>query len=392
MSPGDRGGYERTFRSSSRSTVLRDEQRAAVRESERRQEELRNASTEQERLEKQAESDRAAERARQLKQEQERAEADRRKNLRESEARTRGEEARSRAKAAEQSQARIDPNLARNTIGLPPKAAKRIYVMVVDDSGSNQAIAKAIKNGAGYIHAALGVLSEDSAIAFLFFSDHFDGANMLQEVDYTMGPDGDAVLRASMDNINDADGDDLPEAIECALAKINELDFGHIPKKHRHLILVTDVVAHGMGMSAFTRDSGCPHQVQWQDVLREVHQNFASFKVVATGNDSRVLKLQEKFIVPERLRFDLMDMVSGGLSHEERCRLVNNAVLCQIFVTLSPQAAESFFSGLYMKWLAEPQYGSATAERARAQITAFASYLEISDDERKSMLERVFGD
>lgn len=298
------------------------------------------------------------------------------------------EPARHVAKAPEPIRQPIESAKARNTITTPPKEAAELHIVLVDNSGSNKAIAESLKRGAGYLHGVCSQIAGDATIAMVFFSDHCDGFRLFQEADYTT-PDkeGESVLRASIDQIEVASGGDAAEAIECVLLKASELDFGHIAKTKRFLYLVSDEVAHGMGNSD---DHGCPLQKDWRKSLKKVHETYGSFQVVASGSDRDTFDLQKQFIEKSRLQFDLLDLATGQLTHDERCRLVTNALLLFIARNRGPQAVTTFLMLLVEKWLAEPQYGSDTLPRARRQINDFCQYLDLSADKKKDLLEKVF--
>lgn len=300
------------------------------------------------------------------------------------------EPARERAKEARRfNRNEIDHSLARNSITVPPHDAQEVHLIAVDNSGSNHDISVALCNAGGYIQAQASSLAGDAALAMQFFSDHCDGpGGLFQWVDYVMpGKNGEAMIRASVDAIRPANGGDTPEAIECALHELAKLDFHHVPREKRHLYLVTDVVAHGMGWRG---DDGCPYQRDWRESLLEVERSFGSFQIIATGSNSEMFALQKQFINdPQRLRYDLMDMVTSGLSNEERCRLVPNSVLFFIARNRGEQGVRMFLSSLFVKWMENPQYGSKTEERARAQIRGFIEYLELNNKEREELYHEV---
>ncbi len=318
-----------------------------------------------------------------------RVETERLERLRTSRTKAAAEPVRSRAKEVDQAEVRrgVDRKLARNKITSPDPRAKTAIVILTDNSGSNRDIARSLKRAAPYLHSVVKTLEPNAAVALMFFSDHWDGDRLLQEVDYTM-PDeeGATVLKSSIDCIEDAHGGDEAEAIECALHSATKLDFGGIPKEKRHLILVTDQVAHGMGEES---DDGCPIQRDWRTSLKEVRETYGSFQVVASGQIPQVFELQKKFIKSDRLQYDLMDLATGRLTHEERCRLVTNAVLFFIARNSGFQGVQLFLMMLFEKWLADPQYGSDTERRAREQIKDFAQYLEESPKKVQELLDQV---
>lgn len=146
--------------------------------------------------------------------------------------------------------------------------------------------------------------------------------------------------------------------------------------------------AHGMGYDG--TDAGCPEQKDWRKSLAKVHKTFGAFQVVASGSDREVFALQKKFLAEDRLKFDLMDLATGKLTHEERCRLVTNALLLFVARNRGFQTVSTFLMILLEKWLAEPQYGSETLPRARRQITDFCQYLEVSEDKKAELLRQIF--
>lgn len=322
-----------------------------------------------------------------------RAEDERAARLRENADRARREPRRERAKPLEPVKKKIDRRQARNSITTPPTQAKEVDIILVDNSSSNRVIADAMKKGTEYLHGVYGGFSVEAALACQFFSDHCDGPmGIFQEVDYTLpGLEGAQVMRASIDAIENVGGGDLPEAIECALYRASQYDFVHVPKERRHLYLVSDQVAHNMGSRC--QDDGCPEQRDWRDSLRRVNEVFGTFQVVASGDDREVFDLQKQFIASERRQFDLMNLAtSGRINHEERCRLVTNAVLFLIARNRGTQSVEGFLMNLLEKWTTpdEIRYGSDSVARAMEQVAQFTPYLEISVANIRRLLDRVF--
>ncbi|MFA6429807.1 MAG: hypothetical protein WCV84_04910 [Patescibacteria group bacterium] len=298
---------------------------------------------------------------------------------------------RAHAKARVERKEPIDLSLACNELTTPPpKVATECHLALVDNSGSNEEIARSLRTGSGYLMAIYEILASLGAFGTVFFSDHCDGARLFQDVGWVMpGERGAKILEASIAKVQPAGGGDAPEAIECALKRAAELDFGHIEKRSRHLYLVTDEVAHNMGYPR-SEDDGCPHQVSWRRSLELVHETFGTFQVIASGCDRKTFELQKQFIAPERRRFDLMDFATSRLSDEERCRLVANGLLFQVAKNRGQQTVGAFLMTLAEKWLAEPQYGCNTVARARSQIRDFIDYLDITEEARARLLERIF--
>jgi len=279
-----------------------------------------------------------------------------------------------------------DRQLARNTVTEPKPGTKRVHVVLIDNSGSNRRIANHLQHSSGYLLATLGAIDPDSQICFMYFSDHCDGPQIMQPVDY-VSPDeqGDKILHSSIRHVKNAGGGDAPEAIECALIDACEIPFGDVWE--RHLYLVTDVVAHGMGMR---EDDGCPRNRNVEDSLELVKKTFVSFQVIGCGNDPQTAQLQRKFITNhERLPYDLVDL-SAIDSHTHRCGITGNAVLFLIARHQGNQAVEAFLMALYEKWLTEPIFGANTDLSAREAIQRFTKYLEMPKDEQDRMLIKIF--
>lgn len=277
-----------------------------------------------------------------------------------------------------------DPKLIRNKITSPAPGVKRIYVVLIDNSGSNRAIARHLKDSSGYLAAVLNTLDPESQIALIYFSDHGDGGRLMQEVDF-VHPDkeGDRIIHSTTAHVHDAHGYDAPEAIECALWRACEIDFRDVTE--RHLILVTDVVAHGMGLEP---DDGCPLQRSWEQSLKRVSETYTTFRVVGCGADIGVGKLQEKFISPDRVAYDLIDL--SNIRHEYlRQGITGNAILFLIARQLGRQGVELFLSSLYEKWLSEPIFGEDTDARAREMIKRFVNFLEYPEQEKEEILRKI---
>jgi hypothetical protein len=219
----------------------------------------------------------------------------------------------------------------------------------------------------------------------LYCSDHCDGDNFIQEIDFLF-PDkkGDKALYSSCKNVVPASGGDEAEGFECALKQACDIDFGKA--KNVHLYLVTDVVAHGMGMED---DNGCPFQVSWKSSLKKVSEKFTSFEVVGCGGDSDTGKLQQKFIKPERLAYDLIDL-SSIPEPQHRAGITGNALLFLIARHRGFQAIELFLTFLYEKWLNDPVFGKGTDSRAQEMIIRFTKFLEDPAKKVATMTEKIF--
>lgn len=280
-----------------------------------------------------------------------------------------------------------DPLLARGAITRPAAGVKRVHIVIVDNSGSNRRIAEHLKRSSGYLLATLGMLDHAAQIAFMYVSDHCDGRNLRQDADYVHPTaEGDKILHSSIAQVMPAGGGDAPEAFECALWDACDLDFGDA--QDRHLYLVTDVVGHGMGMTA---DEGCPLGRDWRESLRRVRETYRTFEVIGCGESKRDAQLQRQFLTPERVGYDLLDLTDVP-THEHRCGITGNALLFLIARRRGLQTVEAFLMTLYEKWLTEPIFGANTDLGAREAITRFAKFIEIDDAGRKAMLRKIFGE
>lgn len=274
-------------------------------------------------------------------------------------------------------------------ITAPPAEARRLHIVLVDNSGSNREIADHLKKSSAYVCSTLRNVDKDSAIAWIFFSDHEDGPGLMQEVDYVR-PDeaGDRVMHSTLRHVRDADGGDAPEAIECALWRACEIDFGSVPKDQRFLYLVTDVVAHGMGMRG---DRGCPERRDWRSSVQRVGQTYGGFMVVGCTTDRVTAELQAKFLTPERVAYDLIDL-SQIKEVKHRLRITATALLFLIARQMGMQTAGNFLFFLYEKWLDDPIFGANTDLAAKEAIGRFLKYLELDKAELEALENRIFAE
>lgn len=264
-----------------------------------------------------------------------------------------------------------DSHLVKSSISKPGTGIDRVHVVLIDNSGSNRIIATHLRKTSGYLMSVLNTIDPTSQIAFMYCSDHCDGQNFIQPVDY-LSPDktGDKALYSTLKHVRDASGGDAAEAWECALMEACDLKFGAATKKH--LYLVTDVVGHGMGMD---NDDGCPKQIKWKDAVEKVYDTFDTFEVIGCGDDANTFNLQKKFVKPERVDYDLIDL-SKIPEAKHRAGITGNALLFLIARKTSQQGLEMFLSFLYEKWIDDPVFGGKTTERAKNMIKRFAKYLE----------------
>lgn len=280
-----------------------------------------------------------------------------------------------------------DKSLVKLAISRPAPGIKRVHIVLVDNSGSNRVIAEHLKKSSGYLTAALHSIDPEAQIAWIYFSDHCDGENLMQEVDF-ISPDeqGDKILHSSIAHIVPASGGDEPEAIECALMRVSDIDFGEAMEKH--LYLVSDVVAHGMGME---EDGGCPNQVSWKKALAKVMKTFTSFEMVGCSHDQHIGDLQRQFFSEERVGFDLVDLSSIKEEYHRKA-ISGNALLFLIARHRGLQALTMFLGMLYEKWLGDPVFGKDTDKRAQDMIKRFCKYLEAPADKIEELLKTVIPD
>lgn len=268
----------------------------------------------------------------------------------------------------------------------PADGVKKVWIVLIDNSGSNRAIAHKLRQDSGYLTAFLKTLDGESQIAFNYFSDHVDEpkGGLMQEIDFVHpNQKGDKIICSTLHKIHNAWGGDEPEAIECVLKRVCEIDFNDA--EERHLILISDVVAHGMGMP---KDDGCPNQCDWKKSLQSVRETFTSFLVVGSGNDKKTGKLQEQFIAPERVGLDLIDL-SSIKQEQLRLGMAANAILFLIARQNGKQAVELFLSALYEKWLAESIFGLESDDQAKDMVRRLAKFLEYPQEEIDVLLKKV---
>lgn len=304
-------------------------------------------------------------------------------------ARGKVDEAMRQPKAGRDTGSLYDETHVRLGITKPDPAANAVWLVDIDNSGSNAAIAKGLRDRSGFLAAQLDAVAPKSQFAIRFVSDHRDDTRYLQSVDFMYpGEKADKVWFSSFTHVHGANGDDTPEAFECSLAEACETDLGDNAAKH--LVLVTDSVAHGMTKGLYA-DDGCPHQRDWRASLRQVEKTFTSFTLIACGADATLANLQRQFIAPERLPFDFIDL-SCIKNTRERLGMTANALTFVVARRQGLQMLEMYFAALYEKWLSEPLYGSDTDRHAREAIRYLGQYIEASPDRVEGLLRRVLGE
>lgn len=275
----------------------------------------------------------------------------------------------------------------RNTFTKPHPGVKRIYLALIDNSGSNRVIANHFRNSTNYLRLNLKLIDPEAQFGFVYFSDHCDGENWWQAIDW-ISPDeeGEKILISTLFHVEDADGKDAPEAHECVLWDVCKLDFGDATKKH--LILISDVVGHDMGMRG---DRGCRNQRDWRDSLKKVDETFSAFEMIGCGDDPDVAELQKQFISylhPELLSKNLLNL-SYIKNPEYRLGIVLNAFLFVVARHGGMQTIEGFLARLYEKWISDPIFGQDTDERAKEAIIRFAKFIPGQSDEIVHMMSRI---
>lgn len=276
-----------------------------------------------------------------------------------------------------------DKSFIRSEITEPKPETKRIHIVIIDNSGSNRIIAAHFRESSGYFTSVLKSIDPTSQIAFMYYSDHCDGDHINQEIDY-VSPDeeGDKIIHSTARLIVPVSGGDAPEAFECALYDVCQKKFGNA--EYKHLYLVTDEVAHGMGEQG---DEGCPFQKNWKDSVELVYTTFNSFEVIGCGN-ARISKLQAQFIKPERVGFDFLDL-SEIPEEKHRKAISGNSLLFLIARKTGLQTIELFLSFLYEKWLESPIFGRKSDARAKEMIERFGKYIEAPEQRVIEILQKV---
>jgi hypothetical protein len=281
-----------------------------------------------------------------------------------------------------------DPSLVKLAITQPGKGVKRVYLILIDNSGSNRQIARHFKDSSNYLRVNLQWIDPEAQFLFVYFSDHCDGSGWWQAIDWiSPTEEGEKILTSSLFEVRDVNGGDAPEAHECALWDAAHLDFGPTVEK-KHLILVSDVTGHGMGMDD---DGGCSQQRSWRSSLDKVEEVFTTFEVIGCGDNPDVSMLQEQFIKYAHPELLPMNFVSLSYIHnpEYRLGIVLNTFLFLAARHSGMQAIEGFLARLYEKWLDDPLFGGDTDQRAKETILRFAKFVPGTDDEVCQMMSRI---
>lgn len=277
----------------------------------------------------------------------------------------------------------LEPSMARNKITNPSPQAKRVILALIDNSGSNRTCAAHMRKSSGHFTSFLQSIDPEAEIAFVYFSDHSDRHLESQEIDFIQPSEaGDKILCSSADQIIPANGGDFPEAIECALKGACEVNFAHVKKEDRTLILMTDSIPHGMA-GYQERDNGCPHQISWRSSMKSVRETFGSFVLIGSGCDPEIATFQKtmfsvgaesdsKMDLDAALNFIDLSSIQDSI---HRNGLVANALLFVIARMNGKQAMQVFLPMLYRKWLSSPLFGGQTDQMAKNRIMDFGPYL-----------------
>ncbi len=283
--------------------------------------------------------------------------------------------------------ANYDESLVRCSITKPAPGVTRVYKILIDNSGSNRQIANHFRNSTNYLRVNLGLIDHDGQFTFEYFSDHCDGKLISQPIDYVSpNKEGERILTSTLHHVHDADGGDSPEAHECALWDACKINFGEATT--RHLILVSDVTGHGMGMGD---DQGCPNQRSWKESMDLVEATYTTFELIGCGASADVATLQQQFVTyrhPENLAMNFVSLAYIK-EHQYRLGIVLNAFLFLVARHRGPQSVEGFLSRLYEKWLSDPLFGGETDRRAKEAIIRFAKYIDLQSKEKTEMMSRV---
>ncbi len=284
-----------------------------------------------------------------------------------------------------------DHALVRARITRPHPEAQAITILDIDNSGSNREVAQAVRGSSGFILATMGLmLGPRHQLAIRYVSDHCDGLGIRQDVDFVFpNEEGDRVVYSTTRQVRNVSGGDEAEAFECTLHDACDIDFGHVLKPDRHLILATDVVGHGMGMRS---DNGCPAGRDWQHSVDRVYETFGSFEVIGTGETRGMAELQRKFLRSERVPYDLLDF-SSIAETRHRLGIIPAAAIFLMCRADGPQTAKRFLQFLYHKWLSDPVFGQDTDLRAREAIRRFFKFIEGMDRQmEQEWSEAIFAD
>lgn len=285
-----------------------------------------------------------------------------------------------------------DRSLVRGRITRPDSLAQSATIVLTDNSGSNARVAKRVRDSSGYMLGTMGVaIGDRTQLAMIYGSDHCDGIKYRQDVDFLYpNENGDRVMYSTTSHVREADGDDAAEAFECLLWEACDIDFGHLKQEDRHLILVTDVVGHGMGIGRLgLSDYGCSRH-DWKKSVERVYATYGTFQVVGTGSNEAMGDLQRQFLHEDRRFLDLIDL-SAIETLEHRLGIVPNAVLFLMARNLGPQATINFLKLLYEKWLRDPVFGHNTDLQAQEAIARFFKYIEGNNEElRRTWAKEIF--
>lgn len=281
----------------------------------------------------------------------------------------------------------IDSKLVRRTITKPAAGIKRVYVVLIDNSGSNEKIASHFRKSSEYLRVNLSLIDPEAQFAFVYFSDHIDRDEYWQAVDFiSPNKEGEGILISTLHKIVGANGGDSAEAHECALLQACGFDFGDATE--RHLIMVSDVTGHGMGMDD---DDGCRFQQNWKESVNLVDKTYQTFEFIGCGNSPSVSELQKQFINlchPELVAQNFINL-SYIKEPVYRLGIVLNTLLFLVARDRGIQTLEAFLGRLYEKWLSEPVFGNETDTKAKEAIARFAQFIPLQSSEMINFVARV---
>jgi hypothetical protein len=284
-------------------------------------------------------------------------------------------------------QEKYDSSLVQKKICQPAAGVKRVYIILIDNSGSNEFIASHFRKSSEYLQVNLNLIDPSAQFVFVYFSDHCDGDRYWQPVNFIFPDDnGEKILISTLNKIVGADGGDAAEAHECALYDACQINFGDAIE--RHLIMVSDVVGHYMGMDS---DTGCCHQQDWKEAVNLVDKTFTSFEFIGCGNRPSVGELQKQFINlchPELLYQNFINL-SYIQESVHRLGIVLNTFLFLVARRRGIQSLEGFLARLYEKWLNDPIFGDQTDSRAKEAIIRFAQFIPGQSSEIIDIMSRV---
>jgi len=165
-------------------------------------------------------------------------------------------------------------------------------LLLMDVSGSTRAYINNLRDKAEYLYTEIIKIIPELAgkieFSFTGVSDHCDGRLWFQPTAFSGDP---AVLKNNLNSIENAGGDDEPEAYECAIKEINTWD---LQDTNTIVLAVIDSVPHGIGYAG--RDNGCPNGVNWKTELDALKKKIKAFYVIGCSEHVSMKRLQRLMV------------------------------------------------------------------------------------------------